>query len=135
MTRHIGTHTAEPGLYVNFRQLSFKSLEDEGPLPGTSADVYYRVPMVALFVMAPLVGLAYVIFLPLIGFGMVAYLLGGKALQFAGDAAGSAIRVLKPGWEPSFAFFSRSKQSKTKQAEPDAWTAEVEKKLDDETKK
>lgn len=136
MTRHQGTEEVEPGLYVSFRQLTFQPLSERGPLPGGPTDFYYRVPLIVMFLAAPLVGLGFVIFLPLIGFGMLAYLIGDRGLQWAAGAAREATRVVRPGWEPSLAFLSRSKSGKTANApedrhaeKSDEWSKSVEKKL------
>ena len=95
----------------------------------------YGAHVLLMLAAAPLLGLAYVIFLPLIGFGMVAYLLGHKAVQLATGTAAEAVRVLQPGWAPALAFLSRNKPAKVdqaaKDAEPDAWKEQVEKKLDE----
>jgi len=131
MKHYKGTETVAPGLYFNLKQLSFKSVDDEGPLPGKTEDIYRHVPTLALLVVGPLLGFVYVIFLPLIGFGMIAWLLGVKAGQVAEGAARGAVRVLRPGWEPSMAFLSRSKPTKAAPRETkDEWIEEVEKKLD-----
>jgi hypothetical protein len=135
MTTYLGTQNVKSGLYLNVRQLSFKFVEKPGPLPGATTDVYRSVPMLALLFAAPVLGLMYVIFLPFLGFAMVAGLLGGKVAQLAGQAAGEAVRVLRPGWEPSLAFFSRTKPDaktvKTPDAtpDPDTFVADVEKTL------
>ena len=130
MRHYRGTEKVEPGLYFNLRQLAFKSIDDEGPLPGTKDDVYRRVPMLALLVVGPFLGLAYVIFLPFIGFAMVAWLLGVKAGHLAAGAARGAVRALRPGWEPSMAFLSRTTPAKTTRDGTDEWAEGVEKKLD-----
>ncbi len=133
MRHYKGTEKVEPGLYFNTRQWSFKSIDDEGPLPGGKDETYLRVPMLALLVAGPFLGLAYVIFLPFIGFAMVAWLLGVKATHLATSAARGATRVLSPGWEPSMAFLSRSKSAKATKAtgaEADEWAAEAQKKMD-----
>jgi hypothetical protein len=132
MKTYTGTQEVDPGLYFNVKRFSLKSVDDRGPLPGTTADEYRRVPMLAVLACAPLIGLVYVIFLPFIGFAMVTWLLGHKALELAGDAATEAVRVLRPAWEPSLAFLSRSKPAKPEVApdeKPDAWTEEVENRL------
>ena len=135
MTTYTGTQKVESGLYFNVKHLTITTMENEGTLPGTSDDRYRRVPMLLMLAAAPLLGLAYVIFLPLIGFGMVAYLLGHKAVQLATGTAAEAVRVLQPGWAPALAFLSRNKPAKVdqaaKDAEPDAWKEQVEKKLDE----
>jgi hypothetical protein len=132
MRTYTGSQSVEPGLYFNVKRFSVKSIESRGPLPGTRNDEYRRAPMLVMLLIAPLLGLAYVIFLPLIGFAMVTWLLGDKAAQLATGAAAKAVRVLRPGWAPSLAFLSRSKPAepdKNVEQTPDAWTEEVEKKL------
>lgn len=134
MTTYTGKQNVEPGLYINIKRFSIKSIDEEGPLPGTNRDTYYRAPLLLVLATAPLLGLAFVIFLPFIGFAMVAYLLGDKALQWTGNAMTEAVRVVRPGWAPSLAFLSRSKPAKPSQAagtEPDAWKEDVEKKLNE----
>ena len=135
MTTYTGTQKVQSGLYFNTKHLTITTMETEGTLPGTSDDRYRRVPMLLMLAAAPLLGLAYVIFLPLIGFGMVAYLLGHKAVQLVTDTAAEAVRVLQPGWAPALAFLSRNKPAKVdkaaKDAEPDAWKEQVEKQLDE----
>lgn len=134
MTTYTGTQNVEPGLYLNLKKFSVKSIDEAGPLPGTENDTYYRAPMLLVLATAPLLGLAFVIFLPFIGFAMVAYLLGDKAMQWGGNAATEAVRVVRPGWAPSRAFLGRSKPAKpttATKAEPDAWQEDVEKKLNE----
>ena len=92
--------------------------------------MYRRVPILVLLVVGPILGLAYAVFLPFIGFAIVTWLLGVKAGQLAGGAARGAVRVLRPGWEPSMAFLSRSTPTKTKREAPDEWAEDVRKKLD-----
>ena len=130
MKRYTGSEMVEPGLYFNPRQLSFKSVDEEGPLPGSTDEVYRRVPILVLLVVGPILGLVYAVFLPFIGFAMVTSLLGVKAVQLAGGAVRGAVRVLRPGWEPSMAFLSRSTPTKTKREAPDEWAEDVRKKLD-----
>lgn len=132
MRTYTGSQDVEPGLYFNAKQFSVKSIENRGPLPGTRDHTYRRVPMLAMLAIAPLIALAYVIFLPFIGFAMVTWLLGNKAAQLATRAATDVVRVLRPGWAPSLAFLSRPKparQDKSVEDTRDAWTEEVEKKL------
>jgi hypothetical protein len=129
MKRFTGGETVDAGLYFNVRQLSFKSVDDTGPLPGTGDDVYRRVPMLALLVVGPVLGLVYVLFLPFIGIGMVTWLLGVKVAHMAAGAARETVHVLRPGWQPSMAFLSRSRPAKTPQEGTDEWAEEMRKKL------
>ena len=130
MRHYRGTETVEPGLYLNLRQLSFKSMDETGCLPGKVEDVYRRVPTLALLLVGPLMGLAFVVFLPFIAFVMVGWLLVVKSTHLAADAMRGAVRVLRPGWEPSLAFLSRSKPARTEHGETDEWARAAREKLD-----
>jgi hypothetical protein len=130
MKRFKGTETVPPGLYLNLRQVAFKSLDEEGPLPGGTEEVWRAVPTLMLLVIGPLMGLAFVVFLPLICFAMVGWLLGLKGVRIAGAVTRAATRVIKPGWEPSLAFLSRSRPAKGAAPETDEWAKAARKKLD-----
>jgi hypothetical protein len=126
------------GIYFNARHVCFKSMDEEGRLPAEPDGTWRRVPALALLVVGPLMGLAYAIFLPLIGFAMV----GGVVLRWAGELAVEAghasSRVLRPAWQPARAFLSRGRTrpaGETKAEEKDRWAEDVERELgDDETK-
>jgi len=131
MERYFGSEIVGPGVYFNPRQLSFKSINEEGPLPGSEAEEYRRVPTLALLVFGPMMGLVYIIFLPLIGFAMVAWVGLEKARVLATSAVSATVRVLEPAWQPAMAFFSRRKTSKKAAKHEDEWSEGVKKDLDE----
>lgn len=132
MKHYRGGESVEPGLYFNIRQLSFKSVEDDhATLPGTPADTYRRVPLLAMLVVGPVLGLVYVVFLPFIGTAMVLWLLGTKAAELAAAAARETVRVLRPGWEPSMAFFSRTRRARVERSGSDEWAESARKKIEE----
>jgi len=133
MTTYTANQVVDPGLYFSVKPLALTSIERTGPLPGSESDVYRRVPMLLMLAMSPLLGLAFVIFLPFIGFAMVFRLLGERAVEAGARAATEGVRVLRPAWAPALAFLSRSKPApKTPPANlaPDAWAEEVKERLD-----
>ncbi len=135
MKTYTGRQTVDAGIYFNTKHFTVESLDTAGTLKGTELETYRRIPMILMLAAAPILGLAYVMFLPLIGFVMVLHLLGTKAYALAGEAATEGVRVLRPSWAPALAFLTRSKPAAP--ADPaaekpeDAWKANVEKKLDD----
>lgn len=131
MTRYRGNQWVGPGVYFNLRQMAFKSLQDEGYLPGTQENEYRRVPAVALLMAGPLLGLVYVIFLPLIGFGMLAWVATAKAIDLVARAAVPLVRVLKPVWEPAMAFFSKGRPAPPNN-QGDTWTKTVRKEMEEQ---
>ncbi len=129
MKRYRGKQKVQPGVYFNLHQAAFKSLEHEGPLPGTQKDEYLRVPTLALLVAGPIVGGAYVIFLPISGFSMLFRHVAGKMSELAAEAAELSVRVLKPVWEPGRASLSRGKGARRSKKKRDRWAEKVKKEL------
>jgi len=128
----------EAGLYFNRNTFAVTTMDAAGPLVGADNDTFYRVPMLLMLVLAPLLGLAFVMFLPLLGFAVVAQLLGTKAVQAVAGVMGESDRIRRPGWVPTLAFLSRAKHTKAvtpADAPKDEWAEDVENKLgkDDHT--
>jgi hypothetical protein len=130
MRHYKGNESVQAGFYFNPRRLSFVSADGEGGLPGTEQEAYLRVPALAMLVAGPILGLAFVIFLPLIGFVMVGWIVGRGVMAVAVEAATAGVSVLKPAWQPTMAFFSRGKAAKRADTRPDAWAADVKKDLE-----
>ncbi len=69
MERYLGGDAAGKGTYVDLTTGQFLSFPEATILPGTAATRYYRVPVWVVIVAGPLMGLAYIIFLPLVAIG------------------------------------------------------------------
>lgn len=133
MTRYHGAEKVEAGVYLNMKELSFASMADDGPLPGTADDEYRAVPAVVMLIVGPVLGLVYAMFLPFIGLGMVAGILAGKLGHLTADAAGASARVLRPAWQPAMSFLARVKSGRKgakKVERRDAWVEEVKKEVE-----
>ena len=127
-----GGEEASPGLYFQWRKLSFHTLDEGERLPGSMTDEYIPVPWFVLLVVGPFLGLAYLVFLPFVGIAMVAWLLASKLGELVATAARALPRVLRPGWEPAMAFLSRSKSADSVKPPVDDWAEDVRKKLDED---
>ena len=136
MTTFTGNQIVDPGLFFTFRPLRLTSVDRRGPLPGANTTTYLRIPMLLMLALSPLLGLAFVIFLPFIGFAMVFRLAGEKAVEVGGRVITQGARVLRPAWAPALAFLTRSKPAKagTPAAPPDPWAEKAERTLN-KTKK
>ena len=70
-TRNGGTK-APGGLYWHFGNWEIKALDGkEVTLPGGAEERYVRIPTVTLLVLGPVMGLAFAMFLPFIGFALL----------------------------------------------------------------
>jgi hypothetical protein len=78
----------KPGFYWNPAKWEIMTIEKKGTkLPGGGELSYHRTPLPLVLMLGPIMGAAYVMFLPLIGFGLFFGFLGKKALPHFNRAA------------------------------------------------
>ena len=114
MARYESGMRVEGGYYWNAGNWEVEVVPNEGGrLHGGASARYVKVPFPALFVIVPLLGATFLMFLPFIGFGLLAHAiakrLAGAFTQGATElastvqpgsfAAGSAYLIGKPGEE------------------------------------
>jgi hypothetical protein len=113
MARYTGGTKVSGGYYWNARGWSVEVVGGEGgTLPGDAKARYLKVPFPLLFVVVPMMGALFLVFLPFIGFAMFAYAIakrvGGGVRRGAtelastvtpGLVAGEAHLTGKPGEE------------------------------------
>jgi hypothetical protein len=72
MTTYAGGTEVKPGFYWNRGAWELVTVStEEKMLPGGGLDEFWRVPTLVMLVVAPFMGMAYVMFLPFIGFALV----------------------------------------------------------------
>lgn len=85
MTTRKAGDAAKVGFYFNTRTWELNLHRTDGEaLPGGPEDRYTRVPAVALLLLGPVMGFFFVIFLPFIGFALVARELGRRVAALFG---------------------------------------------------
>jgi hypothetical protein len=73
MKTFTGGQTVKGGYFLNLRDWKLEVVEgDTGVLPADEGARYRRVPMLAMIVLAPVMGLAFVVLLPFIGLAVIA---------------------------------------------------------------
>ncbi len=96
MARYHGNETVNPGFYWNPAKWEITTIEKRGAaLPGGEEINYRRIPLPLVLALGPILGAAYVIFLPLIGFGLFFGFLGKKALAGVNRAAATAVEPVE----------------------------------------
>ncbi|HEY7725895.1 MAG TPA: hypothetical protein VH880_11210 [Anaeromyxobacteraceae bacterium] len=101
MTRIEAGTAAKAGYYLNTRTWQVHPVAKDGErLPGEPGEKWMKVPVLAALALAPVLGLAFLVFLPFIGF----YLTGEAALRPVLRAfrreAGELAATMAPGWQP-----------------------------------
>ena len=89
-TKRIGGTAAKTGFYWNLGKWEMTMVPRQGGiLPGDATRRYVKVPVLALLVVAPLMGAVYAILLPFVGLGGL-FRLFGKEAAAAGAGASDA---------------------------------------------
>ncbi len=111
MAIRIGGTAAKNGFYWNLGKWEMTMVPRQGGiLPGGASERYLKVPVVALLVLAPLMGAAYAMFLPFIGFAMLFTFLGKKALAMGRSEAVDVVATMSPAWRPGEAYLASSRK-------------------------
>jgi hypothetical protein len=107
MKRFNGGTKVGGGYYFNTSSWEFATItEDVGQLPGDAQVSYIRTPLLALFVAAPVLGLAFAMFLPFIGFAMPLYAIGKAVVGTGKQLAHDAAATVTPQWQPGEAYLA-----------------------------
>jgi hypothetical protein len=118
MTKRIGGTAAKNGFYWNLGKWEMTLVPKQGGiLPGGAADKYLKVPVVGLLVLAPLMGAAYAMFLPFIGFAMLFTFLGKKAFAMGRSEAVGVAATMSSDWRPGEAYLASGQKKRRADAE------------------
>jgi hypothetical protein len=94
--KHKGGSEAKGGFYWKKGEWEIVTVDGKsGALPGTNEVEYVRVPGLLVVPVALVVSIAYVIFLPVIGFAMLFHALAGKVVERVRSRARAPVLVLE----------------------------------------
>ena len=90
-----------PGYYWNLHRWAIAHVPAEGStLAGEADEQFVQLSFLLVLVVAPIMGLFYVMFLPFIGFAMVLGLLAKRAAMGAKKAFLALAALMHPVWRP-----------------------------------
>jgi len=124
MTTYNGNSKVKSGYYFSTSTLAVEVVsEDGGTLPGASTTRYHSVPFPLLFVVIPVVGLAFLMFLPLIGFALLGVAMAKAVTSRLGERAGAFAATIAPPHATGAAYLGGNEGEKKNEAV----TPEIEK--------
>jgi hypothetical protein len=98
MARYTGGMKVGGGYYWNTRSWEVETVSAEGGrLRATDGARYVKVPFLALFVIVPLLGALFLMFLPFIGFALFAYAIARKVTGGVKQGATELAATVQPG--------------------------------------
>jgi hypothetical protein len=119
------------GFYFNRDKLDLVTVSGkEGLLPGAEGQRFLRVPVLAVVLLAPVLGGLFVMFMPFIGFALVFQHLGRLMLAGVKRTGRALASVVAPTWRPGEAYFA-GKEGENTQAKESA-EAKAEAKTDED---
>jgi len=102
-----GGSTVKGGFYFNLRKLQIVPVNGKtGVLVGAADQRYFRVPALGVLVLAPVLGGLFVVFLPVIGFVLVAQHMARLAAMAVKRAGGALAGNVAPAWRPGEAYLA-----------------------------
>ena len=115
------------GFYLNRDKLDLITVNGkEGILPGADGQRYRRIPVWAVILLAPVLGGLFVVFMPFIGFALVAQHLYRLSLSGIRRAGRGLLFVITPTWRPGEAYFAGKEGEKEEAKESAAAKAQAE---------
>jgi hypothetical protein len=98
MARYTGGDQVCGGYYWNPRNWEVEVVPSEGArLRGARGSKYVKLPFPLLFVVVPLLGALFLVFLPLIGFGLFGYAIAKKVGGYVKQGATELASTVAPG--------------------------------------
>ena len=106
-----GNSNVPGGYYFSMKNFNVEVIGDEGgTLPGDASAKYVSIPFPALFLVVPVVGLAFLMFLPAIGFFLLAKAVVLKVTGHVAEGATSLAATVTPDLATGAAYMTGKKE-------------------------
>jgi hypothetical protein len=109
MFKHTGGQRVESGTYWDVMTGLRVDFDQEGTLPGGNGATYLKASSSAILLLGPILGLAYVVIMPIMGIVTALTLMVQKAL---GGMFGLGKYIVHFGWRPSEAYLGGKNKKK-----------------------
>jgi hypothetical protein len=128
MTTYHGNSKVKSGYYFSTSTLAVEVIGEEGGrLPGGSTTRYYSVPFPLLFAIIPVVGLAFLMFLPMIGFALLGVAMAKSVTGRLHEGAGALAATVAPSQATGAAYLGgREGEKKNEEVSPEIEKLEKE---------
>jgi len=115
MTKLSAGSAAKAGYYFSMKSWEVHPVPADGErLPGESGQQWIAVPTVAALLLAPILGLTFLMFLPFIGFYLTLEAAVQPVLRIFRREAAELAATMSPGWQPGEAHLTGKREEETK---------------------
>jgi len=120
MATFTGNSSVNGGYYLSTKTFAIEVIgNDGGTLPGTSDVKYVAVPFPLLFAVVPVIGLAFLMFLPAIGFWLVGKATVMKVTGQVAEGASSLAATVAPDLATGAAYMTGKKEGEQAEKNPE----------------
>jgi hypothetical protein len=131
MARYTGGNKVSGGYYWNPMRWEVEVVPSEGGrLRGPAEARYVKLPFPLLFVVVPLLGALFLVFLPLIGFALFGYAIAKKVAGFAKRSATELASTVAPGGFATGEAYFTGKVGEEKPGEEKAGEAKAQEEIE-----
>jgi len=131
MATYNGNGSVPGGYYFSMKTFGVEVVGNAGgTLPGPASTRYVRVPFPALFLVVPVVGLAFLVFLPAVGLFLAAKAIVMKATGHAVEGAADLAATIAPDVATGAAYMTGKKEGE-QAAEKGAELEKLEKEIEE----
>jgi hypothetical protein len=109
MFKHTGGQRVKSGTYWDVMTGLRVDFDQEGTLPGGNGATYLKASSTAILVLGPILGLAYVVLMPIMGIVTALSLMVQKAL---GGVFGLSKYIVSFGWRPAESYLGGKNKKK-----------------------
>jgi hypothetical protein len=136
MAKYIGGMKVGAGYYWNPRTWELHAVTAQGGvLPGSERASFVRIPFGLLFVVVPVMGALFLVFMPLIGFGLLASSLVKRVVGGVKSGAEELAVNVTPGWAPGAAHLAgKPGEEKSGEAKAAPGLEKLEKEIEEKRK-
>ena len=107
MKRFLAGNEVVGGYYWNMAGWDIQTVSGErGVLEGAAGASFVKLPLVAMVPLAAVMSLGFVMFLPVIGFGMLVYAIVRPVGRLGESMAHSTMKALSPDMQPGAAYLA-----------------------------
>jgi hypothetical protein len=100
MTTFSGNQAVQSGYYLNTTSFAIEPIASDGARLPAGPGAWRRIPTVAALLATPFLGLAFLVFLPFIGFALTLRAAVDPIASLTHGSAGHLAATMSPGWLP-----------------------------------
>jgi hypothetical protein len=117
MTTFTGNQAVQSGYYLNTSTFSIEPVAVDGSRLPSGPGAWRRIPTLAALLATPILGLAFLMFLPFIGFALTFRAALDPIVGLVHGSAGHLAATVSPGWQPGEAHLTGRRQDHPAEAQ------------------